>query len=77
MIEILSCSSIATVMRASGCEVPDYMLAMKKHSKKERRKLERTAPTRERILTVPTYKKHNRKKSDLLLDKKSMTEVEM
>ncbi|XP_032680902.1 probable ATP-dependent RNA helicase DDX52 isoform X2 [Odontomachus brunneus] len=53
--------SIATVMRASGCHVPDYMLAMKKHSKKERRKLERTAPTRERILTVPTYKRHKRK----------------
>lgn len=51
--------SIATIMRASGCDVPDYMLAMKKHSKKERRKLERTAPTRERILTIP--KRHKRK----------------
>jgi len=48
-------------MRASGCDVPDYMLAMKKHSKKERRKLERTAPAREKILTVPTYKRHKRK----------------
>lgn len=48
-------------MRASGCDVPDYMLTMKKHSKKERRKLERTAPAREKILTVPTYKRHKRK----------------
>lgn len=48
-------------MRASGCDVPDYMLAMKKHNKKERRKLERTAPVRGRILTVPTYKRHKRK----------------
>lgn len=53
--------SIAAVMRASGCNVPDYMLAMKKHSKKERRKLEQTAPTREGILTMPTYKRHKRK----------------
>lgn len=54
--------SIATVMRASGCDVPEYMLAMKKHSKKERRKLERTAPERETILTVPKYKQHVKKK---------------
>lgn len=59
-----SCS-IATLMRASGCHVPDYMLAMKKHSKKERRKLERTAPTRERILTVPTYKQRKRKSYEI------------
>lgn len=54
--------SIATVMRASGCDVPEYMLAMKKHSKKERRKLERTAPERDTILTVPKYKQHVTKK---------------
>jgi len=48
-------------MRASGCDVPDYMLAMKKHTKKERRKLERTAPTREKILTIPTYKRRKQK----------------
>jgi ATP-dependent RNA helicase DDX52/ROK1 len=53
--------SIAAVMRASGCDVPDYMLAMKKHSKKERRKLEHTAPTREKILTIPTYKRRKQK----------------
>jgi len=48
-------------MRASGCDVPDYMLAMKKHNKKERRKLEHTAPAREKILSVPTYKRRKRK----------------
>lgn len=53
--------SIATIMRDSGCEVPEYMLAMKKHSKKERRKLEHSAPKRERISTVPTYKRRKRK----------------
>ncbi|OAD59569.1 putative ATP-dependent RNA helicase DDX52 [Eufriesea mexicana] len=49
--------SIATVMKESGCNVPDYMLAMKKHSKKERRKLEHKAPTREKITTMPTFKR--------------------
>lgn len=63
--DTLNLRSIATLMRASGCHVPDYMLAMKKHSKKERRKLERTAPTRERILTVPTYKQRKRKSYEI------------
>ena len=54
--------SIATVMRASGCHVPDYMLAMKKHNKKEKRKLEREAPKRSSISTIPKLKKKNLKK---------------
>ncbi|XP_066581427.1 probable ATP-dependent RNA helicase DDX52 [Prorops nasuta] len=29
--------SIAAIMKDSGCKVPDYMLSMKKHSKKKRR----------------------------------------
>ena len=55
--------SIAAVMRDSGCDVPDYMLAMKKHSKKERRKLERTASTREKISTIPALKRARSKES--------------
>ncbi|KAK2582577.1 hypothetical protein KPH14_004865 [Odynerus spinipes] len=55
--------SIATIMRASGCDVPEYMLAMKKHSKKKRRELERTAPVRDTILTIPKYKPHDSLKS--------------
>ncbi|XP_014600706.1 PREDICTED: probable ATP-dependent RNA helicase DDX52 [Polistes canadensis] len=51
--------SIAATMRASGCDVPEYMLAMKKHSKKERRKLEQTAPKRETILTGPKHKRYD------------------
>ncbi|XP_015171504.1 PREDICTED: probable ATP-dependent RNA helicase DDX52 [Polistes dominula] len=53
--------SIAATMRASGCDVPEYMLTMKKHSKKERRKLERTAPKRETILTGPKHKRNEMK----------------
>lgn len=70
-IFVLFFISIAAVMRASGCDVPDYMLTMKKHNKKERRKLERTAPARERILTVPTYKRHKQKSR---IEKKSKAE---
>ncbi|XP_076682477.1 DExD-box helicase 52 [Andrena cerasifolii] len=55
--------SIAAVMRESGCDVPDYMLAMKKHSKKEKRKLERTASTREKISTIPAFKRARSKES--------------
>lgn len=49
--------SIATVMRDSGCKVPDYMLSLKKTSKKERRKLEKTAPERKSISTTPFHLK--------------------
>lgn len=50
-------------MRASGCDVPEYMLAMKKHSKKERRKQEREAPKRESISTIPKFKKQFKRKA--------------
>jgi len=40
----------------------------------ERRKLERTAPAREKILTVPTYKRRKRKSH---VEKKSELEKEM
>ncbi|XP_012272894.1 probable ATP-dependent RNA helicase DDX52 [Orussus abietinus] len=54
--------SIAAVMKASGCEVPEYMLAMKKHSKKVKRKLEREAPKRESISTIPIYEKQRKER---------------
>jgi ATP-dependent RNA helicase DDX52/ROK1 len=47
--------SIAHVLRDSGCEVPDYMVTMKKASKRARRKLESQAPNRESISSVPAY----------------------
>jgi hypothetical protein len=48
-------SSIAHVLRESGCEVPEYMLKLKKASKSARRKLESRAPKRERISSIPGY----------------------
>ncbi|PNF22363.1 hypothetical protein B7P43_G17503 [Cryptotermes secundus] len=47
--------SIAHVLQESGCEVPEYMLRMKKASKSARRKLESRAPNRESISSVPGY----------------------
>lgn len=47
-------------MSASGCHVPEYMLAMKKHSKRDKKKMEREAPKRESISTLPKFKKRRR-----------------
>ncbi|OXU30946.1 hypothetical protein TSAR_002784 [Trichomalopsis sarcophagae] len=63
--------SIAAVMRASGCDVPEYMLAMKKHSKKERKKREREAPKRESISTIPKFKKQFKRKPRVQSDDQS------
>ncbi|XP_033329020.2 DExD-box helicase 52 [Megalopta genalis] len=54
--------SIAAVMKESGCNVPDYMLTMRKHTKKEKRKLEQQAPPREKISTKPTFKRRRNEK---------------
>ncbi|XP_069683792.1 probable ATP-dependent RNA helicase DDX52 isoform X1 [Periplaneta americana] len=54
--------SIAHVLRESGCEVPEYMLTMKKASKRARRKLEQRAPQRESISTIPSYQIEKTKK---------------
>ncbi|XP_063974301.1 probable ATP-dependent RNA helicase DDX52 [Diachasmimorpha longicaudata] len=51
--------SIAAIMRDSGCQVPEYMLAMKKHSKRDRKKMEREAPKRDSISTIPKFRRRN------------------
>ena len=45
-------------MRESGCDVPEYILAMKKHSKRDKKKLVREAPKRQTISTIPKFQKH-------------------
>uniref|UniRef100_A0A1B6HEI1 Probable ATP-dependent RNA helicase DDX52 n=1 Tax=Homalodisca liturata TaxID=320908 RepID=A0A1B6HEI1_9HEMI len=64
--------SIATVMKESGCEVPEYIMNMKKTSKRERRKMEQRAPQRKSISTQPSYAKfkNNRLKSKIESTKK-------
>lgn len=49
----LFCNSIATVMKDSGCPVPDYMLEMKKLHKNTRRKLEKQSISRDEIRAKP------------------------
>ena len=44
--------TIANVMREAGCEVPEYMLKLKKPSKKEKRQLAKNAPKRKKISNV-------------------------
>lgn len=54
--------SIAQIMRNSGCEIPDYMLAMKKVSKRGRRKLEKSSSKRDNISTGLSFELNQRKK---------------
>ncbi|XP_035691066.1 probable ATP-dependent RNA helicase DDX52 [Branchiostoma floridae] len=51
--DIVHLRSIANVMREAGCEVPEYMLELKKANRKERRFLEKRAPKRKSISTTP------------------------
>ena len=57
-------SSIANVLRASGCEVPEYMLEINKPNKSEKKKLDQSTVEREKILTVPKLQKHRPRKSE-------------
>lgn len=53
--------SIANILKNSGCNVPDYMLTLKKRSKKVRMELERTAVKREDIAVRDPTKKESKK----------------
>lgn len=70
--------AIASIIKNSGGSVPDYTLAMKKMTKRERRKIEKSVPIREPIVTNPYLKmkklremKKNLKKSSKTKTKKS------
>lgn len=66
--DTINLRSIATIMRESGCNVPDYMLSMKKYNKK--RKQEHKTPVRAKISTVPTFKRDRRKMRKNIKEKK-------
>lgn len=53
--------SIAAVMRESGCEVPEYILAMKKRSKKKRFKDQ--IMVRKNVPAAPTQQRKQKKQS--------------
>lgn len=54
---LISHFSIARVLQSSGCKVPEYMLTLKKTSKKNKKLLKTSAPKRDGILTIPNYEK--------------------
>ncbi|GFS26815.1 ATP-dependent RNA helicase DDX52, partial [Elysia marginata] len=56
--------SIANMIRQAGCPVPEYMIAIKKPARRERRRLANQVPERKKILTmVPKeYEKMKRKR---------------
>ncbi|KAG0285010.1 RNA-dependent ATPase rok1 [Linnemannia gamsii] len=63
--------SIVNVMRESGCEVADWMLAMKKPSKNEKKNLRKMPLGRSTINTMSTYdKKKIAHKRDMIANSK-------
>ncbi|XP_020292612.1 probable ATP-dependent RNA helicase DDX52 [Pseudomyrmex gracilis] len=54
--------SIAAIMRESGCEVPEYILAMKKRSKKKQFKDQIMASPRKKAPTAPSAQQRKQKK---------------
>jgi len=54
--------TIANVMTASGCDVPDYMLKMKRADRNTRKKLEQVPTKRANIKTTANYDVENSKK---------------
>ena len=54
-------------MKNSGCEVPSYMLTMKKGSRDDRKKLAAKAPKRDGISQISKYEKEEiRKKEEMI-----------
>lgn len=56
--------TIAQVMRNSGCEVPEYMLHLKKPNRDDKRQLLERAPKRDGIRKESSYEKEGRKKKE-------------
>lgn len=58
---------LSQVMKNSGCEVPSYMLTMKKGSRDDRKKLATRAPKRDGISQISKYEKDKiRKKEEMI-----------
>ncbi|XP_058948166.2 probable ATP-dependent RNA helicase DDX52 [Pocillopora verrucosa] len=60
--------SIANVMKSSGCEIPDWMLKLKKPARKSRKKLSKAPPSRTTIKTVSKYDMHMAKRKRELIE---------
>lgn len=60
--------SIANVMKSSGCEIPEWMLKLKKPGRKSRKKLSKTPPSRSAIKTVSKYDSQKAKRKRELIE---------
>eukprot|EP00940_MAST-03C_sp_MAST-3C-sp2_P002721 g2721.t1 len=60
--------SIANVMRLSGCDVPAWMLQMKKLNRRQRKRIERSAPKRYRISTTSWHSLHKASKRRSMIE---------
>jgi ATP-dependent RNA helicase DDX52/ROK1 len=60
--------SIANVMKLSGCDVPDWMLTLKKMKTGEKRQAAKRAPERHRISTVSGYDLKKKEKRRLMIE---------
>ncbi|EPX74431.1 ATP-dependent RNA helicase Rok1 [Schizosaccharomyces octosporus yFS286] len=49
---------VAGVMKASGCEVPEWILSLPKPSKETKKKLKKSPPKRKKITTRASYDRH-------------------
>lgn len=58
---------IAQLIKQSGGSVPEYMLKLRKSSKRERKKLEQKAPKRAAIRTLPAFEMQERAKKKKLI----------
>lgn len=67
-------ASIGYIIKQSGCEVPEYVLGLKKPNKKKKKQLKVSAPKREQISTTPIYETvlKNKKKRYILNSKQKI-----
>ena len=63
-------------MRNSGCEVPDYMLTMKKASRDARKQLAAKAPKRDGISRVSKYEKEQSKRREEMISASKKRKLE-
>ena len=66
--DISNLRSIPNVMKLSGCEVPDWMLAIKTLNTKQKRQLKLSKPERAEISTVSKYDKKKMKKRKQMIE---------
>lgn len=65
--------SIANIMKISGCDIPEWMLQLKKINKNERRHLAKHAIKRD---DITTQAKFDRKRRDISRSGSTVSEIE-